>query len=174
MAKPTKQIPAFTESDKSRFFSKISTTPTKGGCLEWLACKNKDGYGLSKVGRETFLSHRVAYFIATGDNPGEFLIRHSCNNPPCCNTEHLSAGTHQDNVDDCVRAGRSAKGDNHGSCTHPESVARGEGNGSAKLTESQVIAIRSDTRVQKDIALDYGIAQSLISYIKNRQRWAHI
>lgn len=35
--------------------------------------------------------------------------------------------------------------------------------------ETDVIAIRSDTREQKEIAIDYGITQPTVSDIKNRK-----
>lgn len=43
----------------------------------------------------------------------------------------------------------------------------------AKLTKAQVIAIRADTRTQKEIAVEYGVQQSQISRIKNGIRWIH-
>ena len=43
----------------------------------------------------------------------------------------------------------------------------------AKLTRAQVIAIRADTRTQKQIAVEYGVQQSQISRIKNGIRWVH-
>lgn len=43
----------------------------------------------------------------------------------------------------------------------------------AKLTKVQVIAIRADTRTQKEIAVEYGVQQSQISRIKNGIRWIH-
>ncbi len=47
----------------------------------------------------------------------------------------------------------------------------GERNGSAKLSEAQVLAIRSDGRLQREIAADYGIAQSAVSMIKSGAKW---
>lgn len=55
--------------------------------------------------------HRLAYAEHHNLEEGELpaLIRHLCNNPRCVNPEHLKAGTHQDNANDRVAAGRSAK-----------------------------------------------------------------
>ena len=50
---------------------------------------------------------------------------------------------------------------------------RGERCASAKLTETQVLAIRLDTRLQREISIEYGVTQNQISRIKNGIRWAH-
>lgn len=50
----------------------------------------------------------------------------------------------------------------------------GEGCGSAKLTENDVRKIRSDARLQADIASDFGVSPSLVSQIKRRVIWQHL
>ena len=176
MAKPTKPIPVLSEKYKKRFFSRISTIPTDQGCLEWMAGKFPGGYGSFCIVGKDFSAHRIAYFMANSEDPGNLLIRHSCHNPSCCNPVHLSIGTYQDNTDDMVRAGRAnpPKGDSHWSRNKPELVSRGEYHNMSKLTELQVISIRADTRLHREIAIDYGVRQPLISKIKSRKRWAHI
>lgn len=44
------------------------------------------------------------------DVPDGMHILHSCDNPRCCNPEHLRIGTHQDNMNDKVSRGRSGLG----------------------------------------------------------------
>lgn len=51
---------------------------------------------------------------------------------------------------------------------------RGEQCAAAKLTSEQVLAIRADTRLQRIIAIDYGVRENTISRIKSKQRWAHL
>lgn len=51
---------------------------------------------------------------------------------------------------------------------------RGERCAAAKLTEAQVRAIRADTRLQREIAAEYGVKENTISRIKSGKRWAHI
>ena len=41
------------------------------------------------------------------------VVRHACDNPPCCNPLHLLGGTHADNVADKVRRGRVPRGETH-------------------------------------------------------------
>lgn len=47
----------------------------------------------------------------------------------------------------------------------------GENNPVSKLTNEQVIAIRADTRLQRQIAQDYGVCQQQISRIKRSKDW---
>lgn len=51
---------------------------------------------------------------------------------------------------------------------------RGERCAAAKLTEAQVRAILTDTRLQRIIAAEYGVRENTISRIKSGKRWAHI
>lgn len=78
------------------------------------------------------------------------VVRHACDNPPCCNPLHLLGGTHADNVADKIRRGRGADGSR---------------NGQAKLTEDEVIAIRESRASGEsptDIAVRFGISRKYV------------
>jgi len=51
---------------------------------------------------------------------------------------------------------------------------RGSSQHASKLTESIVLSIRSDTRLAKDIALEYGVSESTIGRVRNRNTWKHV
>lgn len=69
--------------------------------------------------KKNILAHRAAYILhykielSTQD-----VIMHTCDNPCCINHEHLIKGTHDDNVQDRVRKGRSATGERNGRYIH--------------------------------------------------------
>ncbi len=78
-------------------------------CWPWLRTKHSNGYGV--IGRKkprimTFYAHRLAYEFVHGIIPDGLVVRHSCDNPPCCNPAHLSLGTKSDNARDAVARGR--------------------------------------------------------------------
>jgi hypothetical protein len=71
--------------------------------------------------------------------------------------ENLRWGTRVENYEDARRHGTNSKGRRHGS---------------AKLTEQDVLAIRADPRLHREIASAYGISRSRVSTIKSRKDWA--
>ena len=129
------------------------------GCIEWVSNKNKAGYGRLSVDNKLWLAHRAAYFDKHGVIPDGMLVCHRCDNPSCINTDHLYLGTDFDNMKDKV---------------HKKRHSYGSKSPVAKLTEKQVIMIRSDNRLQTEIAKDYGISKGAVSAIKVRKNWAHI
>lgn len=85
-------------------------------CWNWLGYKNEQGYGRVMINDYSYYAHRVIYNLAypnvitlnapkSSDDMG-FLL-HTCDNPSCCNPNHLFVGTHLDNMRDKVAKGRS-------------------------------------------------------------------
>jgi hypothetical protein len=107
------------------------------------------------------LAHRVAWINHYGDIPDGLCVCHKCDTPACVNPSHLFLGTQGENINDSASKGRLF-------------VPRGETNGSAKLTEKDVLSIRADNRIQKEIAADHGVSPSIVGHIKTRRRWGHI
>jgi hypothetical protein len=148
--------------DLVRFESKFTRVP-ESGCWLWEAGV-KRGYGVFTMGSRRWLAHRISYRAYIGEIPDAICVLHRCDVTSCVNPAHLFIGTRSDNQADMTAKGRGVVIGRPGS-SHPM----------AKLTESQVLAIRADTRLHREIAAEYGIARSHISTIKNRKRrWLHI
>ena len=124
-------------------------------CWEWTgARKGRYGYGRYR-GKN---AHRTAYELSKGTIPAGMLVRHSCDNPPCCNPRHLLLGTHKDNTSDAIKRNRLAMGERHGK---------------TKLTAEIVAYIRSNPLglAGCDLAVLYGVSAATISYIRSGRSW---
>jgi hypothetical protein len=121
------------------------------------------GYGSIKSDGKTYKAHRMSYTMYVGEAPQGLYVLHRCDNRKCVNPNHLFLGTAADNSRDMVGKGRYAGGH------WPHRT--GQEHGRSKLSESDVIAIRADTRTQSEIAKQYGVGRTQISKIKNRENW---
>ena len=160
-----------------------------GGCWLWTGAKNGDGYGNYGRGGRTRKASRVAWELAHGPIPDGLWVLHHCDNPPCVKTEpderwpegHLFLGTCSDNHKDAVAKGRwnSPQRLAGYKATALKLAGRpgllGEANGNAKLTKSDVDAIRSryasGLESQSRIAFDYGITQVRVSQLVRGVAW---
>ena len=92
----------------------MSMPVPEAGCWIWLGASSK-GYGqVSKVG-EMLYAHRVAFEAFVGPIPDGMDVLHTCDTPSCVNPDHLTVGSHADNMADMVAKGRSPRmiGENH-------------------------------------------------------------
>jgi len=83
-------------------------------CWNWKGSITKDGYGLFTMYYKTHLTHRLAWERRNGDIPKGQCVLHKCDNPKCCNPNHLFLGTHQDNMKDKSDKGRCRTGSHVG------------------------------------------------------------
>lgn len=82
------------------------------GCLEWQGFRRSGGYGqIGSGGKAAGLveTHRAAWEITHGPIPPGLWVLHRCDNPPCCDPDHLFLGTAADNVADMIAKGRQAR-----------------------------------------------------------------
>lgn len=144
------------------------------GCLLWLGGVDKDGYGVTSLHGKNFRVHRASWQIEYGSIPDNLAVLHRCDVACCLNPKHLFLGTQAVNMADMVTKSRQANGARHGRTTKPERTARGTRHWAARLTDSDVAAIRIDPRQHRAIGAEYGISHTAVGFIKRRKTWQHI
>jgi hypothetical protein len=137
--------------------SRLSDT----GCWLWTGPLGTGGYAVFNSRKVDQRAHRASYQLYKGPIPKGMKILHSCDTPSCVNPAHLRAGTQKENAADRQSRGRGHK-------------LRGESVGTSKLTEIDVIDIRSSTIGQKALAEKYGVAPSHIWLIRAGKAWKHV
>ena len=131
----------------------------ENGCWEFTSRTDGKGYGSIFVGGrkgKNISVHRLMYEKFIGPIPEGKFVLHSCDNPPCCNPEHLFLGTHQDNMKDMRKKGRNYR-------------TIGEKSGMSKLTTVQINNIRKSKLNGVVLAKKYGVSKSTISLIRNNK-----
>lgn len=140
---------------------------SKTNCWEWCGTRNNKRYGVLVLTMAKYLlAHRVAawLFIPDFEITSKLFVCHKCDNPPCCNPDHLFIGTNSDNIRDCVKKGRF---------TRP----RGEKHYEAKLNQFQVRRIRLLNQIkgsERFIARLFGVSRGAVRCILNGRTWAHL
>lgn len=145
-----------------RFEKKYIPEPNSG-CWLWLGTINNAGYGRLRYDKSKSLgsAHRIAWELFRGPIPDGLLALHRCDNSYCVNPDHLFIGDYKANVRDSKQKGRRAKW-------------VGKLNNSVKLSESDVLKIRTRTGRLIDVAKEFGVCVTTISNIRRRINWSHI
>jgi hypothetical protein len=108
-------------------------------------------------------AHRASYEAFKGPIPDGMHVLHQCDVTECVNPDHLFLGTQLDNVRDMMTKGRAKK-----------RGLSGQLNPRSKLTSADIIAIRSATGSDPQIAKEFGVTPSNILAIRHRRTWKHI
>lgn len=152
---------------EDRFWDKVDRSGGDDACWIWTATKTPDGYGYVRKDGRMQRASRVAWEMLIGPIPDGMFVCHNCptgDNPSCVNPSHLFLGTSDENNKDRSAKGRSANG-------------QGSSNNFARLTESDVLAIRAElangTRPGK-LAERYNVSVSTIALIQKRKTWVHL
>jgi len=147
-----------------RFWSRVNRLGVDD-CWVWVGRINPDGYGMFDYGNRGESSHRYVWRLFTGEDiPSGMVICHKCDNPPCCNPNHLFLGTVQDNVKDRDSKGRQR--------SH-----KGSDNNRAVLNEDKVRKIkqlRKDGMEYQKIADFMGVSNGCVNHIINGRHWGWV
>lgn len=108
---------------KERILARVEVD--ENGCWVWQGPRDRKGYGHTFFGsrvdgtRRAARVHRVAYEEWVGPIPRGLAIDHLCENPSCCNPNHLEAVTGAENK---KRAGDRMTACRRGHPRTPENV----------------------------------------------------
>ena len=158
--------PSDRRQDILRLFEKV--TVTESGCWEWTETSRDDnGYGLFFLeGRSQRATRVIAQWLLGRTLLPSEEVCHTCDNPPCCNPFDLFVDSHKGNMADMAAKGRG----------HTSPGREGEGNPFSKLLSAQVDEIRmryhgNEEILQRELAVEYGTTQGVISRIVNNKSW---
>lgn len=136
-------------------------------CWIWMAGRkeNKKGrdYGIVWANGKRYPAHVLSFKLHGGRLRKDQIVCHDCDNPPCCNPEHLFAGTDKDNCQDKIKKGRAK-------------YEKGSDRYNAKLTEADVVKIKQllKTVPAAHVATEFKVSKTAIHNIKNGLRWKHV
>jgi hypothetical protein len=173
------------------FWAKVVKTAT---CWRWTGATNDHGYGrltVTENGRKkSVYAHRFSWELHRGPLPPGLDVCHDCDVTCCVRPDHLFLGTTTDNMQDASRKGRvrrgpdwqafcrtiAARGEHHGSQTHPERWSRGEHRPHAKLTATEVRLIRTmNGRFPRaEVAAFFDIHPGTVWKIWLGKTWTHV
>lgn len=121
--------------------------------------KPSRNYGRYDSGGKSYLAHRKAFELYNGEIPHGMIVCHHCDNPKCCNPNHLFLGTFKDNIQDALKKGRLPSG--------PDSAL-------SKLNRDQVLSIRADPRSTRELAAAFGVHHSSIHSLKSGKTYSSV
>lgn len=134
--------------------------PLASPCWEYTGRRDPHGYGRLRFRNKT-RAHQIALMVAGVSLGDGASALHHCDNPPCCNPEHLYAGSMADNVRDMFLRGRAVVG---------------EASFWAHYSDSTIEAIRWCRDMGKSLKFCvqlFGVSQSQASRIGRRETRIH-
>lgn len=113
-------------------------------CWPYTGSTRANGYGRLRLHGKYELAHRLAYRFSVGEIKDDLNVCHTCDNPPCCNPNHLFLGTDVDNARD--------------------KVAKGRATGAPRILDyGKVAALRAGGSSYSKIASHFGVNQSSVA-----------
>lgn len=149
-------------TDEERFWGFVDRSGGPDACWPWTGCSGTRNYGSFTANRRSWRPARWLWEHNHGPIPDGLVVRHTCDNPPCCNPSHHLLGTPADNMADMVARERSLVGTR---------------NHESKLTDEDVRQIKTARQNGVpgiDLAATYRVTPACISHIMNGRSWTHV
>ena len=147
------------------------------GCWNFQGARNEAGYGIVGLGGRgagVDRAHRIAYRHFKGDTPKGMFVCHKCDNPACCNPDHLFLGTAKENTKDMIEKKRGSKPPRN---DHD----RGSYRYNAKLNEELVAELRARNKagesgysIWKELNNSFHMCQSAVYRMLKGDSWGHV
>lgn len=136
------------------FWSRVDVRQSVNECWEWKAFRARNGLAYGQVNWEGIktVAHRVAFLLTFGDHIKSFDVMHKCDNPSCCNPNHLRKATTRENILDAFQKERM-------NC----------------LTKSEIVTIRERFSLgisQKEIAKAIGVSRASVNRVVKGKAFA--
>ncbi len=146
-----------------RFWRNVKREAGAESCWNYQLSTNKDGYGHGYFDGKVTDAHRIAWALYKGQISDGLQVLHKCDNPACCNPDHLFLGTHLDNMRDKAIKGRARP-------------LKGENSNFHKLTDANVLFIRSNQNsfTGKKFSEMFSVTEGAISKVLNGKTWKHL
>ena len=153
-------IPALTSEQQDRFWAMVDKSAGPEECWPWKGTVGP--YGRVRIDGVLYQTHRVATAIETGSDLKDVpVLRHACDNPPCCNPGHHEPGSYSDNVADMLNRGRA-------------NPRRGENHPMAAANDNLVLAILESELSGRKAAIHFGVSYGMVANIRSGRRWSHV
>ena len=156
----------YSQELQERFWEKVSIKESND-CWKWKNYLDKDGYGTFYFNRSSMKAHRFSFALFNTEVMDGLEVCHKCDHPWCVNPDHLYIDTHEVNMNDMKRKGRSR-------------IARGSYNENTDLTEVEVIEILDGalcsffTNKKEVINYNNKFTKNSLNKILNKKTWLHI
>lgn len=123
-------------------------------------------YGAMKIVKNPWItgatSHRVSYQVFNNvELSADILVRHDCLREDCCNPQHLSEGTAQENADDMLRDGTRLFGERHPNATITAELAK-------QIKQSK------GEGTKEERAIRFGVSHGIVSSIDTGAAWKSV
>ncbi len=145
-----------------RFWRQVRKAPGNA-CWLWTGALKGFGYGGIMVGsrgcRRIVPAHQIAMYLDGRPLPEGMVTRHTCHTPACVRPSHLVIGTQAQNNADKVPVGRSTYG---------------EKNPAHKLTEIEVLEIRTSGVTVAALASRFGVSPDAVYQARRGYTWRHL